>query len=110
MLRLIRARPDPGEGTVVVLSVDEFALRRGHSSGTLLADIATRRPAGVLPERAADSFAPGWMPTRGGGDLPGPGRMLCQLSGIASDGRSLTSLAAIRAVPMPSGERHARPM
>src|SRR6266566_8816041 len=48
--------------------------------------------------------------SRCAGDLPRPGRRLCQLSGIASDGRRLPGLAVLRAVRMSSAERHVRPV
>lgn len=61
LLRLVRALPDPAvSASPRVLGVDEFALRKGHSYGTLLVDIETRRPASWMTARRTRS--PGGSP------------------------------------------------
>jgi transposase len=54
LIRPIRAMPEPAvSASPRVLGVDEFALRKGPSYGTLLVDVETRRPVDILDERSS---------------------------------------------------------
>src|SRR5215470_7459371 len=57
LLRVLRQQPMPLFPTPRVLGVDDFALRKRHTYGTILVDLERRQPVALLPERTAGPVA-----------------------------------------------------
>jgi transposase len=56
LLRRIKAAPLPEVGKVRVLGVDDFALKKGSTYGTILVDLERHEVVDLLPERSQESL------------------------------------------------------
>lgn len=65
LLRLVKQSLLPPVKVPKIAGVDDFALRRGKTYGTIVVDLSTHRPVDLLLERTAETLSR-WLETHGG--------------------------------------------
>ncbi|MBK1439660.1 ISL3 family transposase [Parapedobacter sp. ISTM3] len=60
LLRLVHSAPMPERPNVTELGVDDWAMKKRDRYGSILVDLSTNKPIGLLPDREEDTLS-GWL-------------------------------------------------